>query len=121
VAVRRGQPGRGRRHAVRDLIVEPDPFVSRAGGILRVDTRSPGEVTLSSVRFTCEGCRRRVRAALEASRGVESVEDAGTKDLAVGYTPAWLSTTGVAETARRALESDPSNPAPVTVVYGALR
>jgi len=106
---------------VRDLIVEPDPSVSRTGGILRVDAPSPSEVVLRSARFTCEGCRRRVRAALEASRGVVSVEDAGTMELAVGYAPAWLSTTGVAETARRGLESDPSNPAPVAVVYGAPR
>jgi hypothetical protein len=102
---------------VRDLIVEPDLSMSRTGGILRVDARSQGEVVLRSVRFTCEGCRRRVRAALEGSRGVVSVEDAGTDELAVGYTPAWLSTTGVAEAARRALESDPSNPAPVAVIY----
>jgi len=65
---------------VRDLIVEPDPSGSRTGGILRVDARSPSEVVLRSVRFTCEGCRRRVRAALEASRGVVSVEAMGARE-----------------------------------------
>ena len=95
--------------------------MSRIGGILRVDARAPGGVVLGCARFTREGCRRRVRAALEGSRSVAAVEDAGTHELAVGYVPAWLSATGVAETARRALQADPSNPAPVTVTYGAPR
>jgi hypothetical protein len=40
--------------------------------------------------------------------------------MAVGHVPARLSATGIAETARRALEADPSNPAPVTVTYDEL-
>jgi hypothetical protein len=94
---------------------------SPGGGVLRVEAGTPGEVVLRCARFTCEGCRRRVRAAFEGSRGVVAVDDAGTDELAVGYEPARLSVTGIAETARRALESDPSNPAPVAVTYGAPR
>jgi hypothetical protein len=106
---------------MRDLIVETEASTSRTGGILRVDARAPGEVVLRCARFTCKGCRRRVRAALEGSRGVVVIEDVGTDEMAVGYVPTRLSATGIAETARRALEADPSNPAPVTMTYGAPR
>ena len=92
-----------------------------SGGVLRVEASTPGEVVLRCARFACAGCRRRVRAALGSARGVVTVDDLGAQVLAVGYDPARLSTTGIAETARRALESDPSNPAPVAVTYGAPR
>jgi hypothetical protein len=94
---------------------------SLGGGVLRVEVGTPGAVVLRSTRFTCEGCRRRVRAALERSRGVAAGDDAGTDVLAVGYEPPRLSATEIAEIARRALEADPSNPAPVAVTYGAPR
>ena len=106
---------------MRDLIVETEASTSPIGGVLRVDARAPGEVVLRCARFTCEGCRRRVRAALEGSRGVVVIENVGTDEMAVGYVPARLSATGIAETARQALESDPSNPAPVSVTYGIPR
>ena len=89
------------------------------GGVLRVEAGTPGEVVLRCARFACAGCCRRVRAALGSARGVVTVDDLGAQVLAVGYHPARQSTTGIAETARRALESDPSNPAPVAVTYGA--
>ena len=94
---------------------------SPSGGVLRVEAGTPGEVVLRSARFACAGCRRRVRAALGAGRGVVGVDGLGAEALAVGYDPARLSMTAIAETARRALESDPSNPAPVAVTYGAPR
>ena len=106
---------------MRDLIVGKNrASTSPGGGVLRVVARAPGEVVLRCARFTCEGRRRRVRAALEGSRGVVAVEDVGTEEMAVGHVPARLSATGIAETARRALEADPSNPAPVTVTYDEL-
>lgn len=91
--------------------------VPRAGGTLRIEARAPGGVILRSARLGCEGCRRRVRAVLEGSRGVVAVDDAGPDELAVGYDPARLRVTGIADKARRALESDPWNPAPVAVTY----
>ena len=87
------------------------------GGVLRVEAGTSGEVVLRCARFACAGCRR--RAALGSARGVVAVDDLGAEALAVGYHPDRLSTTGIAETARRALEADPSNPAPVAVTYGA--
>ncbi|MDA8356382.1 MAG: hypothetical protein M0Z95_08845 [Actinomycetota bacterium] len=90
-------------------------------GVLRVEAGKPGEVVLRCARLACAGCRRRVRAALGSVRGVEGVDDLGAQALAVGYEPARLSTTGIAETARRALEADPSNRAPVAVTYGTPR
>ena len=101
--------------------METEASTSRTGGILRVEAATPGEVLLRCARFTCEGCHRRVRAALEGSRGVVDVDDIGTDELAVGYEPALLSVSGIAEMARHALEADPSNPAPVTVTYRAPR
>ena len=106
---------------MRDLIVETEASTSRIGGILRVDARAPGEVVLRCARFACANCRRRVRAALEGSRGVAVVDDACADELAVGYEPPRLSATEIGEIARRALEADPSNPATVAVTYGAPR
>ena len=98
---------------------ENETPIPRVGGALRIEARAPGGVVLRSARFRCEGCRRRVRVVLEGSRGVVSVDDAGPDELAVGYGPARLRVSGIADKARRALEPDPWNPAPVAVTYGA--
>lgn len=94
---------------------------SPGAGVLRVEAGTPGEVVLRCARLACAGCRRRVRAALGSARGVVALDDLGADALAVGYHPARLSATGIAETAGWALESDPSNRAPVAVTYGAPR
>ncbi len=90
-----------------------------SGGVLHVEAGMSGEVALRGARFRCDGCRRRVREVLGSARGVVSIDDAGAEALAVGYDPAQLGATEIAEMAKRALEADPSNPAPVTLTYRA--
>ena len=93
---------------------------SPSGGVLRVEARTACEIVLRCTRFRCEGCHRRVRGALESDPGVLSVDDAaGAEELIVRYDPTQLSVSEIADIARQALESDPSNPAPVAVTCGA--
>jgi hypothetical protein len=97
------------------------------GGVLWAWPGTAAEVLLASARLTCPGCLARVRSALSADSLVAAVGSPGPGRLRVRCTAQpdrWRrhgeqdsTTRRVAQVARRALEADPHNPAPVTVRY----
>jgi hypothetical protein len=105
--------------------------VTRAHGGTIAVTMTPGEVKLASNRFTCASCARRVIPAIEALRGVTSVRYSpfvGVSDrglakngligmLTVVFNASVSQPTLIADAAQRALQADPHNHAPVSIVY----
>lgn len=105
--------------------------INARGGEIVVNEKSAGIVELTSNRFTCASCARRVIPAIKALRGVKSIAFSpfvgiskggsarnglmGT--LTVSFNRSELQPGIIAAAAQRALEADPYNRGTVRLVY----
>lgn len=95
---------------------------SKSGGSITVVMVSPGKVQLLSPRYSCNGCVERTLEFTNAAPGSLVVENIGNMILTVNYNTDITNVEQVAELARRALEADPHNRAPVSLIFeGDLR
>lgn len=107
-------------HADPAVLGGPERAESR-GGVLVVEARSSGHVTLRSERYHCDGCVRRAHELLVGQPGIVRIDEVGVGRLDVWYDATVSSVDAVGDLARRALEADPHNPAPVALCYPRAR
>lgn len=93
--------------ASRGNVPQDGPGRRPRGGVLAVEVVAAGQIVLTSSRFTCEGCVRRARAALDAERAVTAVEAVAPGSLVVRYDPYRARPAKLVDVARTALEADP--------------
>ena len=83
---------------------------------------SSGKVLLLSPRYSCSGCVERTLAFAKSAPGSLVVENTGNMILAIDYDPEITNTKQVAKLAQMALEADPHNRNPVSLLFdGDLR
>lgn len=103
-------------------MAQTDPQnASKSGGIITVVVISPGKVQLLSPRYSCSGCVERTLTFANGAPGLQLVENAGNMILTVNYEADVTNVEQVAEMAKRALEADPHNQAPVTLIFAGDR
>lgn len=116
--------------ASADTLVRPTTVVSSRGGEIDVSQTSAHVVTLSSNRFTCASCARRVVPKIKKLPGISKVDFSpfvacskrgsapngliGT--LTVSFDPAQTTEKAIVRAAQDALQSDPYNHAPVAII-----
>lgn len=90
---------------------------TKIGGMINVSTLGAGITKLYSSRYECEGCRQRTLELFQFVPGVSSVKLGEDSVLTISYDSKVIDVKQLAEFAQKALQADPHNPAPVSLVF----